>query len=141
MSKTKHAEACERYRKRNPELIKIKSKEYYELKLKGHYKSKPTIQTRNAHYRHKYKISLTEYNIMSEKQKHMCAICGCPETTKNKEGGLSNLCVDHDHTTGKVRGLLCRMCNSALGKFKDSSTLLKSALEYLNCGREETKVL
>lgn len=52
-----------------------------------------------------------------------CAICRIDITAKP--------CVDHDHTTGKVRGLLCRKCNSGLGMFQDSPEFLARATEYL----------
>lgn len=53
-----------------------------------------------------------------------CAICGEPE-------GKDRLVVDHDHTTGKVRGLLCRTHNVGLGHFGDSTALLQAAINYL----------
>lgn len=63
-----------------------------------------------------YNISLEDYERMSLEQNHKCAICGNPEmNNKNKV-----LCVDHDHTTGKIRSLLCGSCNTGLGSFKDN---------------------
>ena len=50
-----------------------------------------------------------------------CVICGTEET----------LVVDHDHTTGKVRGMLCNHCNRGLGHFRDDPTLLEFAAQYL----------
>lgn len=61
---------------------------------------------------------------MLEAQGGCCAICKAPKGNK--------LCVDHDHRTGKVRGLLCSNCNAGLGMFKDSEDLLQSAKGYLN---------
>ena len=55
-----------------------------------------------------------------------CAIC---RATTNFT--FNNLCVDHDHTNGRVRGLLCLNCNTALGQFKDSTSLLLKAADYL----------
>lgn len=75
----------------------------------------------------KYGVSYEEYCDMLEKQDHCCAICGGVETHRRKK----NLSVDHCHTTGKVRGLLCSECNTGLGKFKDSLDLLEKAKEYL----------
>ena len=63
---------------------------------------------------------------MLESQNGICAICGNLETIQK-----SHLSVDHDHKTNKVRGLLCRECNRALGGFKDNRILLQSAINYL----------
>jgi hypothetical protein len=58
-------------------------------------------------------------------QDHKCKIC------KMKADLHNELCVDHCHKTGKVRGLLCRQCNTGLGNFRDNTELLKSAIKYL----------
>jgi predicted ATP-binding protein involved in virulence len=71
----------------------------------------------------RFGISLDEYNEMYERQNGVCVICG-----KNKN---RRLCIDHDHTTGKIRGLLCRECNMALGYVQDETTVLKNMIEYL----------
>jgi hypothetical protein len=71
-------------------------------------------------------ITLEEYERLYEAQNCVCAICGNP----NSKGRL--LSVDHDHVTGKVRGLLCQKCNTGLGMFNDNLALLASALEYLS---------
>ena len=74
-----------------------------------------------------YNITLEEYEEMSIKQNHKCAICGSPEmNNKNKV-----LCVDHNHTTNKIRGLLCGLCNTGLGNFLDNSRRLVNAIKYL----------
>lgn len=76
----------------------------------------------------KYGITLEEYNSLLEKQDGGCAICG------NKESGNKKrkvLYVDHDHNTGKVRGLLCHYCNFGLGNFRDNTDYLKRAIAYL----------
>lgn len=70
-----------------------------------------------------YNISMAEYKAMILKQDNKCAICG---NTQNKA-----LAVDHNHTTGEVRGLLCTSCNVGLGLFKDRIDLLLQAIEYL----------
>ena len=67
---------------------------------------------------------------MFEAQGHKCAICDKMETRKMK-GVIMRLCVDHDHKTGRIRGLLCHDCNSGLGKFHDSSDLLTLAAMYI----------
>jgi len=72
----------------------------------------------------KYDITLAEYEEMHEAQEGVCAICFEPETGKM-------LAVDHCHTTGAIRGLLCSHCNTALGKFRDDPARLQSAINYL----------
>jgi hypothetical protein len=69
---------------------------------------------------------------MLELQNGVCAICGKEEYSKDRIGNIKQLCVDHDHTTGKIRGLLCNNCNRGLGFFQDSSEYLKSAIAFLN---------
>jgi hypothetical protein len=59
-----------------------------------------------------------------QKQKECCAIC-------NKHISLSDSAIDHNHSTGEFRGVLCKKCNRGLGLFEDSPTILKNALEYL----------
>lgn len=79
----------------------------------------PSIQKA---WRTKHNLTEAQLEAMAERQNHKCAIC------KNE----TKLCVDHDHTSGKVRGLLCSRCNSGLGFFRDSIDFLKSAVEYLD---------
>ena len=74
-----------------------------------------------------YGLSLQDYNDKLKEQNHKCAICKCDET----EAFKCLLFVDHCHTSGKVRGLLCHHCNTALGKFKDSKEILSSAIDYV----------
>lgn len=71
-------------------------------------------------------ISLEVYNKILELQGGVCAICGKAEVRKNK-----NLVVDHNHKTGKIRGLLCFKCNVALGLFGDDFVTIYLAHEYL----------
>lgn len=59
-------------------------------------------------------------------QKGLCKICHQPPN-----GRWKRLAVDHDHLTGKVRGLLCHSCNAGLGHFKDSVDALRSAISYI----------
>jgi len=80
----------------------------------------------NAHLKRNYGITLAEYDTMLEQQEGCCKVCGTDEP-----GGQGRFHVDHNHTTGKVRGLLCSECNTGLGKFKDSPTVLLKALAYL----------
>jgi hypothetical protein len=75
--------------------------------------------------KHKYGISEDKFNLMLKEQGGVCAIC---ENTCSINERLS---VDHDHKTGKVRGLLCQACNTAIGKFNDDIERIHKAIRYL----------
>ena len=81
-------------------------------------------QKKETVYNRLYGISFVEYNKKLEEQGGVCAICG------NPPGGKA-LAVDHNHTTGKVRALLCTKCNTALGLLNEEPILFERALEYL----------
>lgn len=81
---------------------------------------------RDSHLKYKYGISLSDYNKMFVKQNGCCNICGKHQSEMKKA-----LNVDHNHATGKVRGLLCIKCNVGVGAFKDSQELLLRAVDYL----------
>ena len=76
---------------------------------------------RKAVLKKKYGLTFESYFQILEKQNGRCAICRQP----------IKLHVDHDHRTGKVRGLLCSNCNMALGSFKDDIGILQNAITYL----------
>jgi len=79
------------------------------------------------HMKNNYGLDFDEYNKLLEKQNGACAICGSlPPNTHKKR-----LSIDHCHTTGRVRGLLCDSCNTALGLLKDSPDLMLKAISYL----------
>lgn len=118
-------EAKKRYREKNKELIKEKAREYYKSGRKPIPKRNLEVN-RNAHYKYKYGITLEQYNDLLTKQEHRCAICGDGQWDHKR-----SFSVDHDHKTGQVRGLLCLLCNTALGKFKDSQEILDKAKLYL----------
>ncbi len=79
------------------------------------------------------KAELKGYSQMFEKQKGACAICGT--TTDPNERSFA---IDHDHVTGKIRGLLCTFCNTAIGLFKDDTALLLNAIDYLEKHKEDS---
>lgn len=87
-----------------------------------------TAQTRFRKYiEAKYGMTLHRYKTMRRDQKGVCAICGKRTATA--------LRIDHDHDSGRVRGLLCVQCNTGLGQFKDDETLLRKAIKYLQRNR------
>lgn len=83
-------------------------------------------RSRRANLKHFFGITLEEYNEMLESQNGLCAICQRHHTEFKR-----NLAVDHDHHTGKIRGLLCGSCNSGLGKLQDDMDVLECAIVYL----------
>lgn len=87
-------------------------------------------KVREYNLKSKYNLSTEEFKQMFEAQEGKCAIC---QTT---DPGKANFCVDHCHTTGKVRGLLCDSCNTALGKFNDDITRIQNAISYLEAATD-----
>jgi hypothetical protein len=84
-------------------------------------------QRRDRHLKRAYGLARTDYDNMYSEQDGRCAICNIKEI-ETPEG---TLCVDHDHATGKVRSLLCKQCNHALGLFQDNPLFCNSAANYL----------
>ena len=77
-------------------------------------------------------LEVSDYYVMLEKQNNLCAICKMEETKKSRtEGKICQLAIDHNHTTGKIRGLLCHHCNAAIGHLKEDIQLFHNAIEYL----------
>ena len=83
-----------------------------------------------------YPISQAAIWDMLSKQSGGCAICGTADP-----GGGQSWSVDHCHTTGYIRGVLCRTCNTGLGCFKDSLELLDATKAYLVSAREREEAL
>lgn len=78
-----------------------------------------------------YGITLEQYQVLFDHQKGQCAVCGISKTYGNRA-----LSVDHNHQTGKIRGLLCGACNSALGYINESETIALSLIEYIKLHKE-----
>ncbi len=77
--------------------------------------------------------------VWFEKQKPMCKICGktVHKATKNSKDKQDQAVIDHDHKTGKLRGLLCHQCNVGIGNFKDDIYRMLNAILYLSRGKNE----
>jgi len=110
------------------ECRKVESKTWYEnnkdrkkelSKAYRHIKKDKDLQST-------YGIDLATYNQMLVNQCYSCKICSKHQTELKRA-----MCVDHDHETGKVRGLLCDTCNRSLGLLKDSVDTLMRAVYYL----------
>lgn len=134
--KKEYIEYRKKYYYKNVEKAREKSKKYYENNKEKHTervniwvnknKEKSKNIHRAAHLRRAYGISLQYYDKLFMQQKGRCFICGQHENELKKK-----LCVDHNHQTGNVRGLLCRECNIGLSKFKDDIFILRKAILYL----------
>jgi hypothetical protein len=102
----RHRQIHAKYRQLNPERTKARdAKANIRSVLKNH------------------GMTLDQYEKMLQHQKGVCAICG--------EISSRRLCFDHNHSTGKVRGLLCSKCNFGIGQFNDDIELLMAAAVYL----------
>ena len=97
--------------------------------IRDRVKEKPKYDQYKADLWRFYKLTLEEYLLMVEKQQGCCKICS--KHVSSLIGKKTRLCVDHCHTTGKVRGLLCEPCNTLLGMAKDNTQILQSAIAYL----------
>ena len=118
------------YNKINKEKVISYNKEYRKI-------NKEKIDTREKEYwlKEKYGMTLKDKKVMLKKQNNKCKICSLKFNENNFK---SKSCIDHCHTTNKIRGLLCPTCNSGLGFFKDNTNLLINAITYLAGERNES---
>jgi hypothetical protein len=102
-----------------------KSKEWYEKNKEEKLKS-----GLKHHYKKKYGLSLEQRKELFDSQNGLCLVCCCE---MNLEGGLkaNQAVIDHCHSSGKIRGMLCNLCNQGLGHFKDNVSFLEKAIKYL----------
>ena len=99
------------------------------------YRDKNRDAVRDYHYKNRYGISYEEYKQKLKEQHYSCEICGSKHSDNER---MKTLVVDHCHTTGKVRGLLCHSCNVALGAAKENEDILLSCISYLRTYKETT---
>lgn len=97
-----------------------------------HYRSDKALE---RHLRRQYGLSAGRFEDLLKAQGGVCAICKGPQINRRCRDQVKalpdRLTVDHCHKTGQVRGLLCALCNAALGGFRDSPELLLAAVQYL----------
>jgi Recombination endonuclease VII len=98
-----------------------------KIRLREYRKLHPE-QARNAQLKYNFGITIEDFEKLLEKQDGACAVC--------KTSFTKTPHVDHDHSSNKVRGLLCLSCNTALGNMRDSVEILAAAIEYLNKYKE-----
>lgn len=89
---------------------------------------------REWHMKKKYGITLEDFEILWKKCNGRCVICTDPlkRTTPRMGQDRETVVVDHDHKTGRVRGIICGYCNRVLGIFKDDIETFKRAIFYLS---------
>lgn len=97
---------------------------------RAHRKANPDLH-KDKYLQRDFGLSLEEYIAMSVSQGGVCAICEQPEHVTWR-GAVKMLSVDHNHTTGKVRGLLCNDCNHMIGQARESRDRFLSAIRYLD---------
>ena len=123
-----HSTATAEYRARNPEKVRDTHRRFME-------RNRTSILERRRDTDRDRTFGLTtgEFDKLLKSQSGVCAICGLPETRKSirLDGTTQPLCVDHDHRTGRVRGLLCSKCNCGIGYFNDDPNLTVAATAYL----------
>ena len=143
LHKTKYNEYSASWKSRNLDRSRQKSREYHKLHreqdkitAKIWRKANPDkIKDYNAralrkgsHLRHRYGISLIEFNDILERQDHKCVVCN---EVFNTSHIMTRPHVDHDHNTGRVRGILHMQCNTMLGHAKDKPERLEKGAKYL----------
>lgn len=111
----------------------ITKRKYHELsdeqKLKRRNRNKEKFDKKwhkNWKLENKYGFNINDFNLMCKKQKNKCYICSKSFNNHRK------IQVDHNHKTGKLRKLLCRHCNTALGFVEENTNILYKMIEYLN---------
>lgn len=112
-----------KYNEENKEKVRSRAKEW---RKKNEQKCK--VISKRAHLKAYYGITPTEFNLMIKAQDNKCKICGI---VFNPSDFTTKAHVDHDHSNGKVRGLLCAHCNRGIGCFGDNVTFMENAIKYL----------
>ncbi len=120
--KTRNRLYQKKYREKNKEIRAAKLKEWRSKSPEKRY-----AYNRDYHYRKKYGISHSEAEALLESQNGRCLICN----DEINLGGTGGPCIDHNHETHEVRGILCRPCNHGLGCFQEKEEIMLSAIAYL----------
>lgn len=107
-----------------------RGKEYTKKYMREYYlKNKSPEKKRAAHIKQHFGLSMEDYARLLVSQDYVCGICGGKDSKRP-------LVVDHDHPTGRVRGLLCSNCNSGMGLLGDDITRLKSAIKWIQASTQ-----
>lgn len=105
--------------------------EYHDGRYSGRVRQKIIDRAREAHLLKNFNMTPEQWDAKCREQGYVCAICKNPETKLAKHGGIKRLSVDHDHNTGKVRGLLCHDCNLMVFWIETRLHLIPEMKKYL----------
>lgn len=116
------------YREQSSEEVNKKRRKFVDRNRERHNAYQRAYRKRSDKYKwykikSRYGLKKEEYLALLKAQNGRCAICGFIPTEA--------LAVDHEHITGKVRGLLCKPCNLGIANFKENSDCLQNAIAYL----------
>jgi hypothetical protein len=118
------------WEERNKEKVRIYRVEWHRNNRKKNPEYYDRIE--RAKRLKKHGLKLEWWDRTFEDQKGVCAICGKEETAKHQKGRIVTLSVDHNHVTGQVRGLLCRLCNTALHPIDADVEWAARAVAYIS---------
>lgn len=117
-----------KHREADPEGYKAKTRQRtrdYRKRNPNYNNGFDPVKSRAGKLKRNFGITVEDYDALLREQGGVCAIC------KGTNSSGRRLGVDHCHATGKVRGLLCCLCNSGIGKLQDSLELVETAADYL----------
>jgi hypothetical protein len=123
-----------KWERENPDSVAVKNKRARERERKKYLTPEGRRIHKDRELRSTFGISLAEYETMLKNQNHGCAICS-RQTAGHR---TIYFAVDHNHKTGKVRGLLCSSCNRGIGHFFENINFMSSAIDYLRSHNENT---
>ena len=118
---------CKLCKAEHAQLFRMANRERINKAVRDKY----TPQKGKAQNLKRYGLSLDSYTNKLNEQQGKCKICDEAEKYKTGHGIIRTLSVDHNHSTGKIRDLLCNRCNRIIGLVKESPTLLRDMADYL----------
>lgn len=135
-NKRKRNATSRKWYKENTDEKKAYSSAYYQrnkAKLRDAYRSRAK-QVSYQHREKKYGITREEFNALWLAQGRKCGMCRVYVTRYGKPNRANAACVDHNHKTGEIRGILCSTCNKGLGLIGDKKSNAVNAVKYLSRG-------
>lgn len=127
----KHQEVYKRSNKKVYSKLSPEEREARKFAERKRWKGLSEKARREKWLKSKYNLSYEQYEDMYKEQGGKCYTCSVPISIEAKLNGHDTACVDHCHTTGKIRGLLCNHCNRAIGLLKENIETLSNIINYL----------